>query len=323
MSFNERDVHVSGSGVNRAGNDLPSFLEVPVVNDETTPYPVQRETLTVSLLHQTRFGLASAPLADSIRSVVVNRKTYFEPDFRIENKALIWQLGVLPVGTVLMFEAVGAEQQHRYKQVLPIAQLGQRQFELLTEPRGYDVEVFLNGFFFSSTSGAFRVRQNFLEWASGGLKPTDKLVVIMARTAEGAELQHYDTVPVQPSSPNNFRLSLQVTQPNSSRVYFRGLRYFADTDYAVSGDDVSLLVPLQASHGEMVTFAHLADATYFKKVNETGRLDRQVFRSTTQTLAEPVTGSIALDNPSKKSLLSVNGLLYVQGSGYTLSLIHI
>jgi hypothetical protein len=319
MSFNERDVHISESGINRSGNHLPSFLEVPVIANETTAYPTQREVLTVGLLHQTRFGLAQEPPAGSIRSVVINRKTYFEPDFRIEKKALIWQLGVLPVGTVLTFEAVGAEQQHRYKQVLPITHVGQRRFELLTEPRGYDVEVFLNGFFFGNASGAFRIRQNYLEWASGGLKPTDRLVIILARTAEGAELQHYEAVPVQPSSPNNFRLSLQATQPHSSRVYFRGLRYFVDSDYAVAGDDVSLLTPLQASHGELVTFAHLADSTYFKKVNETGRLGRQVFRTTTRALSAPLTGPLPIDNPSKKSLLSVNGLVYVQGSGYTLS----
>lgn len=315
--INEQDLNVTLGGVIRTGNSLPSFLIDATIQNETTTYPLQAATLTVALLNQVVFNLGFVPAPASIRSVVINRKTYFEPDFTVANQTLTWNLGVLPIGTVIVFEAAGAEQNHRRKQTLPITLVGARQFELSTVPRGYEVEVYLNGFLYTSASGAFRVKRNTLLWEASTLKPSDKLVVIFARTPEGSLLYQYDDLRVSPAAPSNFRLSLEVRTPQFSRLYFKGLRYFNATDYVTALDDLTVVTPLAANHGEALTFVQPTDATYFRKVNESGRLDRQVFVTTNQQIVTNGPTTVPLTNPSVKSILAVNGLMYAEGSGYT------
>lgn len=322
MSINEQDIDISLMGVERSGGVLPSFLVDATIQDDTTAYPVQAATLTVALLNQTVFNLGFAPPANAIKAAVVNRKTYFEPDFTVVNQTLTWNLGILPIGTVVTFEAAGNEQAHRYLQVLPINVNGQQQFELVTVPKGYEVELYLNGFFYDRSSELFDLQRNMLNWRTASLKTTDKLVAVYARTAEGSLLFQYDNLKVNPAASTTFTTSLDVRTPASSRLYFRGLRYINVTDYTTTLDALTVVTPLSANHGEVLTFVQATDPTYFRKVNDSGLVAQQVFVSTAYQAVDTST-TLPIDNPSVKSILSVNGLTYAEGTGYDRSSSHL
>jgi hypothetical protein len=312
MTFNARDIGFGPAGISVSGRALPAFVEPARITNDTTPYPLQREVLTVGLTHQVRFNLAAAPPPGAVKSLVVGKLTYFEPDFEIVGKRLVWKRGVLPLGTTLVFEAVGTDQVHRRLDVVPVLTPGQTTFELFAPPAG-PPEVYVNGLRYDER--AFTVRGRTIHWHEA-LVPGARFVVVYPITPEGAHLYQLDTVPFGPQHGSNVELSIEALDTLSLRVYFRGQRLTPLVDYAVSLDQLTILTPLESVHGDLLQVAIPTSSTFFQATTTDREFPTQVFTKANAVVTAPGT-TVALPNPGDTSVLSVNGLMYAESKGYT------
>jgi hypothetical protein len=301
----------------------PAFLRRPSITDDVTPYPASRSEFTVQLRHQVTFNLPAGLPDASMRSLVVAGRTHFEDDFIVRGLKVIWQRGVLPLGTELLFESLGTNQRH-WRQVRFIARPADAgRFELWTAPAGTHIEVFHNQRYHDEASGLFRVQGHYLTWL-GPLAAGDELVVRYATSPEGAALWHTHHWRLAPGHPNHFALAVDTLSPigRAGRLYFRGLRLKEGVDYFVTDDRLWLLrEDLLAQHGEILTYVQPTSETHFQRMNASGRITSNVLAVSHRALDADTALVADLRNPGVKGLLGVNGLLAAEGHGF-LHLMH-
>lgn len=297
--------------------DGPAFLRKPTILDDVTEYPAFEMTFIVQLRHQVIFNLPYRLPDAGVRSIRINGRTYFEDDFVVRDLKVIWQKGVLPLGTELVFESLGSNQRHWRQTRFLITQPDQRRFELWTQPAGTHVQVFHNHKYYDEASGAFSLEGHYLIW-HGALKPNDDFVVRYAVSPEGAALWHINRWTLTTGHSNVFTLNLD--NPNvigrQGRLYFRGLELTPAVDYFVINNQVFLLRDdFFAQHGEVLTYVQPTSDTHFKRMNNSGRITSNVLAVTRRALLTP-TELVDMHNPGTKGLLGVNGLLAAEGHGF-------
>jgi len=298
---------------------IGAFTQPPAIAGENVTIAFATANLVVTKRNQFLFVAPFAPPEGAVLTAIVDRLTYFEPDFRIIRGVFTWQREALPIGTVIRLEAwVGGADHWRAERVL-VAN-GASAFRLSAPSVGNRCTIFVNGRCFTEHEGAFETRGPRVRWLQGpGPGPADSVVALYPRTMEGAMALHQEAFPLHPARGRTFDLAIEPRPAGRTRLYHRGLRYIEGDDFTVSGSAVASPPGIALLHGEVLAVLATTGANYFVKTAETPEVARQLFvesHVTVQADGDAIASmpAAALAAPGK-ALLSLNGLTYPEQAG--------
>lgn len=298
---------------------IGAFTRPPAIAAEGVAFAMTSGSITVTKRRQFRFASPVAAAPGAIIMVIVDRLTYFEPDFRIEEGIFYWQRDALPIGAVIKLEVwVGGVDHWRAERV--VIEEDARDFRLSAPSIGNQCEIFVNGRCFTEREGAFATNHASVRWlAQPAPTSADAVIAVYPRTMEGAMALRQEAFELHPSRSRAFDLAIEPRPAGRTRLYHRGLRYFETVDFPVSGSSITAPAAISFDNGETIAVVATTDANYFVKTAEVPAVPRQVFVESHLVVTANGQASLALPAAllaeSGKSLVDVNGLSYPEGAG--------
>lgn len=289
---------------------------------------VREDEVVVETEGQSTFTLTVDPLPGAIHSIVIDRKTYFEPQFQLSGRTLTIPASTLALGTTIRFESIGGGLASGHFRLEAIPVLVEETTVLVLDgmPQGDVAEVYVGGQCYPQSEGHFRVEQNRVIWLNSQIKLKYGFViyVLYARTAEAGAILEQQSVVVNATTPRTLALAGEPAVP--PRLYRRGLRYFATDDFTVAGEEVTALSSVPYVVGDKLTYCLTLSPVIIPEQPPTEEppppsAPTSYFGVLTATATDDQTAfpGLATGVQSDKSLLALNGLTYVQGKGYAVA----
>lgn len=323
--INRRRIILDQGGIRQEESNHLSFTDPVQVVTEDVAFGLRSADLRVERARQIRFVLPFEPDSQSVRALVVDRRTYFEPDFRLDGRLLYWQRGILPLGTTLRFEVFGdaTTRGHLRLERLDVTTDGASELQLDGVPVGGHAELYVDGLCYPETDAHFVISGNRLAWwhPTLPLKRDSKVHLLYARTIEGASLCFQEGFQAYPGMYRGIELAIEPRGASNARLYHQGLRYHVDQDFSLAGARLTVGAEIPFAHGDRLTLMTATSTTFFLKTSERIELPEQFFVKTQAVVDEGAGTSVPLDYvpPYREaSLLSVRGSSYAQDGGFGL-----
>lgn len=337
MTLKARRVTIDGTGFIFTQADLPAFAKPRIIETAGT-IPTFTFAPFMAAVQQRRFELPFTRPTGKLNLVVIDKKTYFQPDFHFEGNTLVWDGTPLALGTKVYFENIGDATTNPHVELECLfVQDNQTVIELGGTPFGGLTELYINGVCYPESAGSFVERDSRIFWTHRTikLKATDKVFALYPKTAQGASLFIQVTQRVEPSSSKTISLADNVPTIYT-RVFRNGLRLLKPTDYNDVAQGVQILDSNPFSHGEFVAVMGISALGAIEPPEDTGggtgggdpgggdpggggtNLPAQSFVRTSTDVAGNGPTEVQLNanvSPNGKAIVSMDGLAYLEGFG--------
>jgi hypothetical protein len=339
MSIIGRSLWANRAGLRVVDLDGLTFAaRVPIAEGTHPPLTATDDLVTVDTNGQTLFTLATPPEPGAIPAVLKDGLVYFEPSFRLADGKLVWQGAQLGAGETFRVVSFGGglAAGHMRLEKVTITQNDQRRLVLDGTPVGPHTIVYHNGKAYPVASGHARTTNNVVDWLDPLVKLNigDQVYVYYARTLEAANDLVTQTFPLNVTSSHILELSTAPTPPENTVLMLDDTRYTYGVDFTVTGPYLIVDSGLPFKNGLTATvqFTRTGELTIVPGSGNdqdggttppppSGLPAIFFSRSTVDVTANGQTALSLANAPTVagKSIAAVDGLVYVEGHGYTRS----